>query len=251
MSVLAERAPWGPDRTAAWAVLSTVGLAVAGGVAAFGGVIAVTVLASALGVAETDAYAVVARSGTQVGFAVVAGAFLAVADDWSRYVNLRWPTLEDVGWIVALPFVFLAVGAGLRVVLSVAGVPTPAASHGLEGTKAILMNQPILWAVAIPGLYLFAAPAEELLYRGIVQGRLRPHVGTAGVVLVSAVVFGLMHAIVGVFSASGQFTYWIVSTGVSGAVWAVVYERTENLAVTTVSHAMSWTVPFAALIPFV
>jgi len=215
-----------------------------------GGVLAVTVLASALGVAGTDVYAVVARSGTQIGFAVVAVAFLAVAGDRSRYVKLRWPTLEDVGWIVALPFVLLPVGAGLNVLLPAVGVPTPSASHAVEGTKAILIDRPVLWAVAIPGLYLFAAPAEELLYRGIVQGRLRPHLGTGGVILVSAVAFGLMHAVVFAFSAPEHFVYSLVSIGASGAVWAVVYERTENLAVTAVNHAMSWTVPFAALFPF-
>jgi hypothetical protein len=250
MSVRSGRAPTAPDRVAARAVLSTVGLAVAGGVAALGGVVAVTVLASVLGVTATDAYAVVARSGTQVGFAVVAGAFLAVADDRSRYVRLRWPSLEDAGWIVALPFVFFAVGAGLRVALPAFGVPTPAASHGLEGTKAILVDRPALWAVAIPGLYLFAAPVEELLYRGIVQGRLRPHLGTGGLVFLSAVAFGLMHAIVFALSPPEHFVYSVVSIGVSGAVWAAVYERTENLAVTAVSHAMAWTVPFAALFPF-
>jgi hypothetical protein len=251
MSVLSEQVPAVPDRSAAWAVFSTFGLTVAGGVAAFGGILAVTVLASALGVTGTDAYAVVSRAGTQVGFAVVAVAFLAVAGDRSRYVKLRWPTLEDVGWIVALPFVLLVVSAGLTLVLSTVGVPTPPVSHEVGGTKAILLDRPVLWAVAIPGLYLFAAPTEELLYRGIVQGRLRPHLGTVGVVLVSAVAFGLMHAIVFALAAPEHFVYSVVSIGVSGAVWAVVYERTENLAVTAVNHAMSWTVPFTMLFPVV
>jgi membrane protease YdiL (CAAX protease family) len=251
VSALSGRASTVPDWTAVGAILSTFGLTVAGGVAAFGGVLAVTVLASVLGVAGTDAYAVVARAGTQVGFAVVAVAFLAVAGDRSRYVKIRWPTPEDVGWMVALPFVLLAVGAGLNVLLPAVGVSTPSASHGVEGTKAILVDRPALWAVAIPGLYLFAAPVEELLYRGIVQGRLRPHLRTGGLVLVSAVAFGLMHAIVFALSPPEQFVYSVVSIGAFGAVWAVVYERTENLAVTAVNHAMSWTVPFAALFPFV
>jgi membrane protease YdiL (CAAX protease family) len=105
--------------------------------------------------------------------------------------------------------------------------------------------------VVIPGLYVFAAPVEELLYRGIVQGRLRPHLGTGGIVLISAVAFGLMHTIVFALSPPEHFAYSILSISAAGAVWAVVYERTENLAVTAVNHAMSWTVPFGALIPFV
>jgi hypothetical protein len=83
MSVLSGRASAAPDTTA-WAVLSVLGLAVAGGVTAFGGVLAVTVIASALGVTGTDAYAVVGRASVRVGFAVVAVAFLAVAGDRSQ-----------------------------------------------------------------------------------------------------------------------------------------------------------------------
>jgi membrane protease YdiL (CAAX protease family) len=60
---------------------------------------------------------------------------------------------------------------------------------------------------------------------------------------VVAVAFGLMHAVVFAFSAPEHFVCSLVSIGASGAVWAVVYERTENLAVTAVNHAMSWTVP--------
>ncbi|ERH13387.1 MAG: CAAX amino terminal protease family, partial [halophilic archaeon J07HB67] len=40
---------------------------------------------------------------------------------------------------------------------------------------------------------------------------------------------------------------WVASTAVGGVVWGVVYERTRNLVVTSVSHAMSWTVPFSLL----
>lgn len=250
MSVLSRRVKAVPDRTAMWAVLSTFGLAVTGGVAAFSGVLAITLLASTLGVEETDAYAVVARSGTQVGFAVVAVVFLMIAGDRSRYVKLRRPTLEDIGWIVALPFVLFTIGAGLTLLLPAIGVSAPSASHGVEGTKAILIDRPILWAVVIPGLYLFAAPVEELLYRGITQGLLRPHLGTGGIVLASAVAFGLMHAVVFALSPPEHFVYSILSISASGAVWAVVYERTENLAVTAVNHAVAWTVPFGALIPF-
>lgn len=117
-----------------------------------------------------------------------------------------------------------------------------------SGTAELLLQDPILWAVAIPTLYLFAAPVEELLYRGVVQERLRPHLGTAGVVLVSGLAFGLMHAVTYAFT-SGPLAYTVISIGASGMIWAFVYERTENLAVTAVSHAMFWTVSVQLLLP--
>jgi membrane protease YdiL (CAAX protease family) len=209
-------------------------------------VIAVRAAGDILGIANTDAYTLVARVGVQLGFAVVAGGYLLVSDNWARYLKVHWPTVEDVTWIVALPGISAALSVGLGIVLPVIGVTVPA--HSSAGTTDILLQQPILWAVAIPALYLFAAPVEEILYRGIIQGRLRPHLGTAGVVLVSGFSFGLMHTVTYLF-ASGPLAYTVISIGTFGLVWAFVYERTENLIVTAVNHAMFWTVPFSTLLP--
>lgn len=248
MSVLSERDPTVPDVPSARAVATALGLAVGGGIAAFAGVVAFRAAGGALGVADTDAYAV-ADVGVQIGFAVVAAGYLFVADGRSRYLKFRRPTVEDVAWILALPGISAALTVGLTAILPVFGIPVPT-HQGSVGTAELLVQRPLLWAVAIPALYLFAAPVEELLYRGIVQGRLRPHLGTAGVVFVSGVAFGLMHTLTYLF-ASGPLVYTIVSITAFGCVWAFVYERTENLAVTAVSHAMFWTVPFSTLLPVV
>lgn len=231
-------------------VTTTLALAIGGGIAAIFGAIVFRLAGTAIDVANSDAFTV-ASVGVQLGFAAVAVGYLRVADERSRYLKVRWPTVEDIGWILILPVLLGVAGVGLNAVLSAVGVATPTTSHAVQGTAEILTNRPHLWAVAIPALYLFAAPAEELLYRGIVQGRLRPHLGTTGVVIVSGVAFGLMHAVMGLVSTTDYVIHWIASTGVGGIIWAVVYERTENLAVTAVSHAMSWTLPFSTLLPFV
>lgn len=248
MRPASERSLGVPGGPAVTAVVGALGLAVAGGVAGLPGAVAVRAVGTALGVVDSAAFAV-AGVGVQVGFAAVALGYLSVVDDRSRYLKLRRPTPEDVGWVLVLPVLLGVAGLGLNAALSSVGVAVPAASHGARGTAAVLASRPRLWAVAVPALYLFAAPAEELLYRGIVQGRLRPHLGTVGVVLVSGVAFGLLHAVIGLASSSDHLVHWIASTGIGGVVWAAVYERTENLAVTAVSHATSWTVPFSALLP--
>ncbi|SDX60042.1 CPBP family intramembrane glutamic endopeptidase [Halobellus clavatus] len=247
MSVFAERSPVVPGMATSRAVATALALAVGGGLVSFAGVILFRLAGGALGIADTDAYAV-ADIGVQLGFAVVAVGYLLTADDRSRYVKFSRPTVEDVAWIVALPGVAVAMTPVLTTILPVLGVAVPSHSHSSVGTAELLLQQPVLWAVAVPALYVFAAPAEELLYRGIVQGRLRPHLGTAGIVLVSGVAFGLMHALTYLF-ASGPLVYTAISTGAFGLVWAFVYERTENLAVTAVSHALFWTVPFSTLLP--
>ena len=246
MSVFAERSPVVPGMATSRAVATALALAVGGGLVSFAGVILFRLAGGALGIADTDAYAV-ADIGVQLGFAVVAAGYLFSVDDRSRYLKLRRPTIEDVVWIVALPGISAALSVALTTGLPVLGIAVPT-HNGSVGTAELLLQQPMLWAVAIPALYLFAAPVEELLYRGIVQGRLRPHLGTAGVVFVSGVAFGLMHTLMYLF-ASGPLAYTVISITAFGFVWAFVYERTENLAVTAVSHAMFWTVPFSAFLP--
>jgi len=224
-------------------------LAIGGGVVSFVGVVLFGAVGGILGITETDIYTV-ADIGVQLGFGVVAAGYLFVADDWSRYLKFRRPTVEDIAWILALPAISAVLSVGLTTILPVFGIAVPTHSHSSVGTSGLLLQQPMLWAVAIPALYLFAAPIEEILYRGIVQGRLRPHLGTAGVILVSGVAFGSMHALTYLF-ASGPIVYTIISITAFGCIWGYVYERTENLVVTAVSHAMFWTVPFSTLFPFV
>lgn len=230
-------------------VVSTLGLALGGGIAAIFGAIGLRTVGSVMNVVDSEAFTV-AGVGTQIGFAAVTVCYLSTVDEWSRYLKVRRPTLEDVGWIAVLPVLFAVVGVGLNAVLSAVGVATPSTSHGAQGTAAVLATQPVLWAVAIPVLYLFAAPAEELLYRGIVQGRLRSHFGTTGVVIASGAAFGLMHAVMGLVSSSDYVIHWIASTVIGGTIWAFVYERSENLAVTAINHAMGWTISFSTVLPF-
>lgn len=244
MSVLAERVPAGSET--AVVVLTTVGLAVAGGVAAFASVISYGWIVGELLGFEGELRSV-ASVGVQLGFAAVGLAYLSRVDDLSRYVSVRWPTVEDIAWMLLIPVVSAVVAVALPVVTTAVGITPP--THDGGGTAAILMNRPLLWLVAIPALYLFAAPAEELLYRGVVHGRVRPYLGTGGTVLVGAVAFGLMHAVTGAFLPTNEMLYQVLTTTVFGAVWGLAYERTENLLVTSLTHAMFWTVPFSALFP--
>ena len=243
MSVFPERLPSSAIGDTPLAVASALLLAVCGWIAGFGGVAAFQLSGSLLGVAETDAFAVLG-SGVQIGFGVVAVAYLWRVEDRHRFVRVRIPTIRDLGWIAALPLGLWATSVLLGVVLPAIGLSVP--THETSRTVALLFDRPALWIVALLGLYAVAAPAEELLFRGVVQGRVRPHLGTAGVVLVSATAFALMHGVFAVFS-TGSAVYSVVSTGAGGLLWGYAYERTENLAVTALNHAMMWTIPFESV----
>ncbi|MEZ3117379.1 lysostaphin resistance A-like protein [Halobaculum sp. MBLA0147] len=241
-----------PDRATARAVLAALGLAVGGLVAGIAGVFTFSTIREAVGIAGTpvgDAFG----SGIQLGFGALALVFLAVADDPRRYVGIRWPTLEDVGWTLATPVAITLVGWTFLAIQSALGVETGshAGSEGILDVGVVFAEQPIVWVLVLGWLFLVAAPMEELLYRGIVQGRVRPHLGTAGTVLVAAAAFGLMHALPVVFGGVAEASLAFLRTAIGGVVWGYAYERTRNLAVTAVAHASVWVVNYEVVLSLV
>jgi membrane protease YdiL (CAAX protease family) len=251
MSVLAERwlSPLG-DCSQVRAVLAALGVCVGGFVAAFIGILALSIVLPPA-VTSTDAFRVVSGNKFQVGLAVFAVIYLRRRQNLDRFIKIRRPTLEDLIWIVVLPpIVFIIVETIVTPGLAALGLPHPMPGGGGDGID--LANRPALWPIVFVCLYMFAAPAEELVYRGIVHGQLREAFTMTGVVLFGAVMFGLLHFIVGILTPAVSLAAslnWGIGALVPGLLWGYAYERTENLLVPSVMHAMSWTIPFHALIP--
>lgn len=245
---MSEMAELGGARARPWvsrgrAALVGVGITVGALCCGILSIVFVGAAVSALGVRGTAVVSVFQGNFIQVGFAGFAAAYILWRGDWERYVRVHRPTPEDVGWMLVIPVLFAALPLVVQPVLAAIGLPHPQPGTGRGGVA--LETRPLLWPVAFVGLYLFAAPAEELVFRGLVQGRLRDGFDTVGVVLLGGVLFGLMHFLVGLVTPSvglGGSLYWGLDAVVPGIVWGYAYERTENLLVTAVTHAMSWTV---------
>lgn len=245
-----ERLPDGPTETRAWTALAAFGLATGGFVVGVIGLLLTRPAAAVLGLVGTEAFEYASSTLIQVGFALFAVGYLFTRTDRERFVRFRRPSAEGVAWILlGMPLVVylgVATGALLTTVLG------PAAHHGSSADELTLIANLHLLPVAIGWQLLFAAPAEELVYRGIVHGRLRVAFDTVGVVLFGALAFGFMHFLVGLLTpGSVSALRWGLSAVVPGLVWGLAYERTDNLVVPTVLHFASWTVPFETILPFV
>lgn len=238
------------DRPRARAILDALWLCIGGFVAGLVGIIVLSVVLPAW-ITDTNAFRVVAGNQIQVGFAVFGLLYLYRSSNPGRFCKIRRPTWTDLAWIVVVaPLVFVVGKTVVTPGLNALGLPHPIPGGGED---IALAARPTLWPVAIVGSYLFAAPAEELVYRGIIHGRLREAFGVSGVVLLGATSFGLLHFIVGLVTAAvgfGGSLYWGLSAMVPGLLWGYAYEHTDNLLVPAVMHAMSWTIPFSTLIPF-
>lgn len=84
---------------------------------------------------------------------------------------------------------------------------------------------------------VLVGPAEELLFRGAIQGRLRRSFGPAASILLASGFFASIH----VFNFGGSPGAVVFATGiiaVVGAILGIAYERTGNLTVSILAHGL-------------
>ena len=161
-----------------------------------------------------------------------AAGVLLMATAPDRYLRFRRPTLEGAAWMALGPVLYWGATATVQFAADAVGWFS---SGGHEGVPAwdVLLSHP--QAIGIASAVLLAmAFAEEAVYRGLVHGVLEWRFGVGGRVALGALLFGLIHVFLSSGIASG------VLTAVGGLVFAIAYERTDNLLVPIVIHALIW-----------
>lgn len=170
--------------------------------------------------------------GQGVAFMGTAYAYLHWRGLPLRSVGLRVPTVTE-----------LAIGAGVFGItvlyLLVAGfLMQQTGTQGANNQVADLaMENPEIILALLPGAYLLIGPGEELLFRGVVQGRLRESFSAVPAILIASVIFAGIH----VFSLqptaplSAKLVTIVLLMGPSIAFGAV-YEYTENIVIPALLH---------------
>jgi membrane protease YdiL (CAAX protease family) len=119
----------------------------------------------------------------------------------------------------------------LAEVLSQLGIQSAANNAITQGQQ-----QPEYLLYLIPVALLFNAPAEEFLFRGVVQGLFRKAYGPLPAVVMASALFGVVHY----FALGGQGSKWayVAIAAVLGLLLGLLYEKTENLAVPIAVHGI-------------
>lgn len=125
--------------------------------------------------------AVSAGLATAVGFTLTAVGYLFWADRGPAYLGLTRPTLREVGLIIGLTVTMI-------VLQLVAGLFVP----GPESDVLTLLGGD-QWLVFMLFAVFLINPAEELLFRGIVQSRFEESLGSVAAVLLAALFFAGAH----------------------------------------------------------
>lgn len=169
-------------------------------------------------------------------FAVIAAYLLWRAEE--RFFRVAVPSLRDLAWVVAGFVGLFAVATALSAVIQAAGVDTATNQVITQGQR-----DPVRFLYLIPVTFLFVAPAEELLFRGIVQGLFRRAYGVVPAVVLASAVFGAGHYFA-LLGSGGSVVSSLALAGALGVVLGALYEITENIAVPIVVHGCWNTMSF-------
>lgn len=177
-----------------------------------------------------------------VGFGVGIGMYLYLSDRFDL-LQIRTPTLTDLGWVVGGLVAILLAAAVVGNVLDQLGVSVAQNQVILQGQE-----QPVFFLYMIPVSLLFVGPFEELVFRGTVQELLRDAVGPAPAIAVASAMFGIVHWIA--LTGGGSRLSYIAVAATLGLVLGYVYEKSRNLVVPALVHgvynSVLFTIQYAA-----
>lgn len=164
----------------------------------------------------------------QLGFIVISLVLLRTSNV-EFHLSVSVPTVDDL-FSIGLTFLgSLSILVGGTLVQSHFGQSPTSGVRALESTQLIV-------AIAVVSVTL-APVAEELLFRGIIQGGLRSRFGAVVSILVASGLFGAAHALN--FSGTPLEVFSAVAIiAVVSIPYAISYELTENLTIPIASHAL-------------
>ncbi|MFC6724265.1 CPBP family intramembrane glutamic endopeptidase, partial [Halobium palmae] len=102
-------------------------------------------------------------------------------------------------------------------------------------------DQPVFFLYLVPMTVLLVGPAEELVFRGAVQGALRRAYGPRVALVGASAVFALIHW--SSYVGEGRVVT-LATIFVLGGVLGYLYQRTDNLLVPAVAHGLFNAVQF-------
>ncbi len=224
--------PSAPFTVASMTLLGAAGLLVGFLV----GIVTFSLVGSALSISvDAPSGQLVFSVGTYLGVAAVGVLYLNRHELPISYVRLRTPSIRDLLWAAVTVLALLVLALAIPVLVARFGLPFT--DHSI--TESIEAN-PAIALVSIPISLLVVGPAEEFLYRGIIQTRLADVFETDRAVAIAAFLFAFTH-ILAYFdpgNVAGTLVTIVAILLPLGAILGAVYEYTGNLFVPALAHGL-------------
>lgn len=219
----------------------------------FGGLLAMFVWAQVLlvpmvafaGTADLPMWQLLVASNVSLGLgmATAAVAYLLLTDrDWS-FIDLKIPSLKDLGWTVVGIGGLLGALIAVGILLELLGAPS--AEHGLVEDIMEEGDPELLLFILIPTSLLIIGPGEELLFRNIIQKSLYNHFSRPAAIVVTSLVFALAH--IPAYWAGADTVTAVIVISVLSLLLGAIYAKTENIVVPALVHGAYNAILFAGL----
>jgi membrane protease YdiL (CAAX protease family) len=223
------------------AIASAIGLAI--GAYAVGNVIA----ALAIFLIQSAGIAVLGYSGRSalvsaialqaIGFGGVALLYVEYTERGHTLIRAHVPTLREFGYLIGGIVAVLLGWIAATLLITLIGI-RPAENAIIEGIR-----NPQLLLVLIPVSILIVGPAEELLFRGLVQGRIKRAIGPVGAIVIASAVFASIHSF-GLIGSPKQLIASLSVIFVLALILGSLYERTGNLVIPAIVHGLFNSIQF-------
>ncbi|WP_251329270.1 CPBP family intramembrane glutamic endopeptidase [Haloplanus pelagicus] len=165
----------------------------------------------------------IAFGGVAVGYLLVRG--------WSLPdLGVRIPSVRDLLFVVGGYVTALLAAIAGAVVISATSAPA-----GENQVTEFASADPSVLLWLIPASFLLIGPGEELLFRGIVQGRLRETFEPVPGVALASAIFAAVHFVALTGGAGGRLVT-VTVLFFPALVFGAVYELTDNLVVPALVH---------------
>ncbi|WP_049899185.1 CPBP family intramembrane glutamic endopeptidase [Natrinema sp. J7-1] len=168
-----------------------------------------------------------------LGFALAGGLYLAATDRGWSYVDLRAPTRRE--WLVGGGIVGI-IAFYVLVNVVVQSLSLPSADNQV---MSLIDNDPQMVLIMIGIVFFFNAPAEEFLFRNVVQKRLYDAFSRTNAIVIASAIFALVHLLsYALLSESRLATVVPIVVVFGGAlIFGFLYAKTDNLFVPIAAHA--------------
>jgi hypothetical protein len=141
------------------------------------------------------------------------------------------PSLREVGYVVGGVVAAIATAVVLSILLTSLGLlPSSVIAETAATDPTYLLGLAALSIVVV-------APVEEFVFRGVIQGRLRGRFGPLPAIAGASLLFGSLH----LANYSGNPVAIVAGAlmiAAVGSIFGALYERTGNLAVPILVHAI-------------
>lgn len=166
---------------------------------------------------------------SEAGYAITGWVY---AQRWlTETISIKIPTRYHAVWIVASAIGMLAIPFIIEIVSSTTGI-----QYG-RVDQQLLTESPEMVLVLVILSVVLIGPAEEYLFRGVVQTRLSQSMGTTAAIVTASLLFVLPHAI-GYTGGVGAVLLLSLAPFSLGLVMGALYERFENLSLPILAHGL-------------